>query len=143
MDTIQFLNPQSVATFFTRLVLGILFFMQGYDKIFTVKISEVIGTIRPSYRKLKLPDPVISFIAYFTSYVEMFCGMFLVLGLLKYFSLCLLGIDLIIVSFGMSLLNAVWNMELVFPRFILLLFLLAYPADYDVIMLQNLTSHFK
>ena len=143
MNTFQFLNPESIAPFFTRVILGILFFMQGYDKIFTITIRREIETIRPSYHKLKFPDAIIYFLTYFTSYIEFICGLFLIVGLLKYVSLYLLGVDLIIVSFGMSLLNPVWNMELVFPRFILLLFLLIYPAEYDVIMLQNLLAHFR
>jgi uncharacterized membrane protein YphA (DoxX/SURF4 family) len=143
MDTTQFLAPESIAPFLTRVLLGILFFIQGYDKIFNVKISSVIETIRPAYRKMKLPVFMIALSAYFTSYVEFTCGLLLIVGLLKYFSLYLLGIDLIIVSFGMSIINSVWNMELVFPRFLLLLFLLIYPAEYDVITLQHLLTHFK
>jgi putative oxidoreductase len=143
MDTTQFLAPESVAPLLTRVLLGILFFMQGYDKIFKIGIANVIETIRPAYRKMKLPDFMIAFSAYFTSFVEFACGLFLIVGLLKYVSLYLLGLDLIIVSFGMSAINSVWNMELVFPRFLLLLFLLIYPAEYDVIMLQNLLTHFR
>lgn len=143
MDTTQFLAPESIAPLFTRVLLGILFFMQGYDKIFTVKISNVIETIRPVYHKIRLPDFVIELTAYFTSYVEFTCGLLLLTGILKYFSLYLLGIDLIIVSFGMSIVNSVWNMELVFPRFLLLLFLFIYPEKYDVVTLQHLLTHLK
>ena len=143
MNSTQFLTPETIAPLFTRVLLGILFFMQGYDKIFNVKIVNVIETIRPAYHKMKLPNFIIVFTAYFTSYIEFIFGLFLMVGLLKYFSLYLLGVDLIIVTFGMSVINSVWNMELVFPRFLLLLFLLIYPAEYDVITLQNLLSHFK
>lgn len=143
MDVTTFLMPESAAPFLTRVLLGILFFIQGYDKIFNIKISNVIETIRPSYHKLKLPDFMIVLSAYFTSYIEFICGLFLMVGLMKYFSLYLLGVDLIIVSFGMSVINSVWNMELVFPRFLLLLFLLIYPAEYDVVTLQHLLAHFK
>jgi len=143
MNSTQFLTPETIAPLFTRVLLGILFFMQGYDKIFNVKIVNVIETIRPAYHKMKLPNFIIVFTAYFTSYIEFIFGLFLMVGLLKYFSLYLLGVDLIIVSFGMSVINSVWNMELVFPRFLLLLFLLIYPAEYDVITLQHLLAHLK
>ena len=86
---------------------------------------------------------MVKFSAYFTSYVEFICGFLLVVGFMKYFSLYLLGIDLIIVSFGMSVINPVWNMELVFPRFLLLLFLLIYPGEYDLISIDNLLTYLK
>src|SRR6185436_4763665 len=143
MDITLLLTSDTIAPFFTRVLLGILFFMQGYDKIFNVKISNVIETIRPPYHKLKLPGLMVKFSAYFTSYVEFICGFLLVVGFMKYFSLYLLGIDLIIVSFGMSVINLVWNMELVFPRFLLLLFLLIYPGEYDLISIDNLLTYLK
>src|SRR3954469_23354663 len=132
MNSTQLLTPETIAPLLTRVLLGILFFIQGYDKIFNIKIVNVIETIRPAYHKMKLPGFIIVLSAWFTSYIEFTCGLLLIVGLLKYFSLYLLGIDLIIVSFGMSVINSVWNMELVFPRFLLLLFLLIYPAEYDV-----------
>ena len=139
----EFILPENIAPFFARVLLGILFLMQGYDKIFHIKITNVVETIKPAYSKLKLPGFVITLGAYFTSYVELICGLFLITGLLKYFSLYLLGIDLLIVSFSMSVMNPVWNMQHVFPRFVLLLFLLIYPAEFDVITMRNLFSLFK
>lgn len=141
MYTTQLLSPESIASLFARVLLGVLFFMQGYDKIFKIKVAQVIETIRPTYQKMKLPGFLIVLVAYFTSYIEFICGLLLITGLLKYFSLYMLGIDLLIVSIGMSAINPVWNMELVFPRFLLLLFLLIYPYEYDVITLQNLFKH--
>lgn len=138
MFTSPFLAPETIASLLARVLLGTLFLIQGYDKIFNVKLVNVIETIRPSYQKIKMPDFIVTLSAYFTSYIEFVCGFFLVIGLMKYFSLYLLGIDLIIVSFGMSIINPVWNMELVFPRFLLLLFLLIYPAEFDIITIQNL-----
>jgi uncharacterized membrane protein YphA (DoxX/SURF4 family) len=143
MNSTQLLTPETIAPLLTRVLLGILFFIQGYDKIFNIKIVNVIETIRPAYHKMKLPGFIIVLSSWFTSYIEFTCGLLLIVGLLKYFSLYLLGIDLIIVSFGMSVINSVWNMELVFPRFLLLLFLLIYPAEYDVITLQHFLAHFK
>jgi hypothetical protein len=112
--------------------------MQGYDKIFNVKMNSVIQTISPSYIKLKIPNFLIIFVAYFTSYVEFFGGLFLFAGLFKYVSLYFLGIDLLIVSFGMSVLDPVWKMDIVLPRFILLIFLLVVPSSWDIYCLQNL-----
>src|SRR5689334_8573111 len=98
------IQPETIASLLARLLLGILFLFQGYDKVFVVKMRTVIETIEPSYRKIKLPGFMISLVAYFTSYVELLGGLFLIVGIFKYTSLYLLGADLIIVSIGMSLL---------------------------------------
>lgn len=132
------LVPYSIAPLLARVMLGILFVFQGYDKIFKIKISNVIETIKPSYYKFKFPHFLFVFIAGFTSYIEFCAGLFLTVGFMKYVSLYFLGIDLLIVSFGMSIINPVWNMDLVFPRFLILLFLLVYPAEYDTLTVDNL-----
>lgn len=143
MNSTQFLLPEAIAPLLARVLLGIIFAMQGYDKIFNVKIPMVIETIATIYETIKLPRFLIVCSAYLTSYIEFGCGLMLVVGIYKYTSLYLLGADLIFVSLGLAILNPVWDMKLVFPRFIILLFLLLYPAKYDVIMLQNLLLQLK
>ena len=134
----NYIPPMDAASFIARVFLGILFFVQGYDKIFKLKISGVVETIRPAYRKLKLPDGVITFTAYFTSIVEFVGGLLLIIGLFRYEAYYLLGLDLLIVCLGMSLVNALWDMQYVLPRLILLLFLLMLPVCYDHYALDTL-----
>ena len=131
------IDPHTVAIFLVRILLGILFFFQGFDKIFGVKMKAVIGAIEPSYQKIKLPPFMVVLVAYFTSFAELLGGLCLIAGVLKYASLYLLGVDLLIVSVGMSLLDPVWKMELVFPRFIMLVFVLVFPAHYDTLTLSH------
>jgi putative oxidoreductase len=130
--------PEHIAPLLVRLMLGLLFFAQGYDKVFHIGVSRVIETIRPSYRKLRLPSPLITLSAYFTSYVELAGGLLLITGLFKYFSLYLLGLDLIVVAFGFCILNPVWHMSQVFYRLALLVFLLVYPNELDTLTLSRL-----
>lgn len=130
------LPPESVAIFFSRVLLGVLFTLQGYDKVFSMGIKTVSQTIRPAYPRA--PYSFILFVAIFTSFVEFVGGIFLIAGLFKYYTLYILGIDLIIVSIGMSLVDPVWKMDIVFPRFLLLLFILIVPADYDILTLDKL-----
>ena len=137
------LPPQIIAPLLARVILGVLFLFQGIDKIFLVGVKEEITTIEPAYLKIKMPDFFIRLVAYFTSYAELIGGFLLIIGLFKCSALYLLGIDLFIVSVGMSLLNPVWKMDLVFPRLALLIFLLIYPASLDVITLQHLIQHFR
>ncbi len=139
-----FISPENFAPFFVRVLLGILFFGQGFEKVFKIKIHNVINTIRPDYSKLRMPSFIISAGAYITSYLELICGFFLIIGVFKYISLYLLACDLLIVTIGMSLLNSIWDMRHVFPRTLLLLFLLIYPAEKDTLVLQDVfTLWFK
>lgn len=132
------ITPESAAIFFARVLLGILFALQGYDKVFSMGIKTVVKTIQPSYSKARLPYPLIISAAVFTSFAELIGGLLLIVGLFKYYALYILGIDLIIVFIGMSLLDPVWKMDIVFPRTLLLLFILIFPADYDVFSLDNM-----
>jgi uncharacterized membrane protein YphA (DoxX/SURF4 family) len=134
-------HPISIAVLLARLLLGILFIFQGYDKIFKVGVKGVIQVIQPSYRLIKVPRMLVIFVAYFTSYIEFFCGFLVFIGLFKFTALYLLGIDLLIVSFGLALIDPLPKMENVFPRFILILILLIIPREYDVFSLHRLLMH--
>lgn len=135
------LGPSSVAVFLARILLGLLFLYQGADKIFSVKIRTVIETINPAYRKARLPGWLITTVAYFTSYVEFFGGILLILGLFKFATLYLLGIEMLIVAAGFSMVDAVWKMDVYFPRFALLIFILLCDPSTDVLLLDRLIRH--
>ena len=81
--------------------------------------------------------------AYFTSYVELIGGFFLIIGFLKYYSLYLLGINLLVASFAFSITKPMWDMQFVFPRILLLLFLLIVPSNWDVISVDYWISIIK
>jgi putative oxidoreductase len=132
------LHPQNIAPLLARLLLGVLFFSQGYDKVFRIGIPQVIETVAPAYRKLRMPGGIIRLSAYFTSWVELIGGLLLIAGLFKYGALYLLGADLLLVSLAFSLLNPVWDLHHVFYRFALLVFLLVYPAALDTVQLSAL-----
>lgn len=50
METIAIQN-EITAAFIARVFLGLLFFFQGYDAIFNVKIKNVIETYEGAFRK--------------------------------------------------------------------------------------------
>ncbi len=136
------LNPESVALFLARTLLAVLFIFQGYDKLFRIGPKEVSRSLFPSFQKFGIPFSVIKAGIWINAFVEFACGLFLLVGLLKYLSLTLLGINMLMVSVGMSLVNPVWDMKLVFPRFLLLLFVLLFPNEYDVLSLSGLLKTF-
>ncbi len=114
-----------------------LFLMQGYDKIFRMGMRTLIENIKAPFLNLGIPMVTIRVFALLTSSIELFAGLFLMLGLFKFVSLYALGIDLLIASFGMAIINPMWDMKHVFPRLILVSFLLLYPSVSDILALDH------
>lgn len=131
-------NPESVALFLARALLAVLFIFQGYDKFFRVGPKEVARSLYPSFQKFGFSAGLVHTAIWLNAFIEFTCGLFLLVGLLKYVSLTLIGLNMLVVSVGMSLINPVWDMKLVFPRFILLLIILLFPNEYDVLSLSYL-----
>jgi putative oxidoreductase len=129
------------AVFIARVFLGLVFFIQGFDKVFVVKMKNVIETFRFEFSNAPVPKSLYSITAYFTSYVELIGGALLVLGLFKSWALYALGIDLLIVAIGMGMLKPVWDMDNVFSRLVLMIFLLIVPSAWDVISFDYLMSY--
>lgn len=133
-----YLTNETALVFILRVILGILFFFQGYDKVFKVKMPGVIEFFKEESRHRPIPHFLLAVSAYFTSYVEFICGGLLILGLFKYAALYLLGLDLIIVCGAFSMLKPMWDMQLLFPRLILLGIVLFLPSAWDVLTLDYL-----
>ena len=131
-------NHQIVALLIARVFLGFLFFFQGYDSIFNVKIKNVIIVFNNTFSNKGIPKFLIIAGVWFTSYTELICGFLLILGLFEYIALYLLGINLIIASIAFSIDKPMWDMRYLFPRLILLLFLLMVPYSWDTISLDYL-----
>ena len=134
---------ETIAVLIARVILGILFFAQGYDKVFKVKPSGVIATFRAPFEARRVPGFAIAGAAYYTSYIELIGGLLLIIGLAKNFVLPLLGLDLILVAAGFSMMKPMWDMQYFFPRLALLIFLLVAPAGWDVLSADYLIKFFK
>lgn len=142
MQTI-FHNHEIAGVLIARVFLGLLFFFQGFDAIFRIKISGVLETIEEPLTRIRVPRFFILFGAYFTSYVELIGGFLLIIGFIKYYALYLLGIDIIIASIAFGIVKPMWDMQYVFPRLALLLFLLIIPSQWDVISVDYVWSVIK
>lgn len=121
-----------------RTFCGVIFLFQGYDKLFKVKISGVIETFRFEAQQKNVPSFLLTLAAYYTSYVEFFVGLLLIVGLFKNYALCALGFDLIMVAVAFSYMKPVWDMRNVFPRLILVALLLFMPTRWAYFSLDNL-----
>lgn len=110
----------SIAEVFIRCFLGILFLFQGYDKLFVVKIKNVVNAFHNETDRKHIPEFLLVFTSYFTSITEFFGGILLITGVLHQYTPILLAINLLIVAFAFSFLRPMWDMQHVFPRVVLL-----------------------
>jgi putative oxidoreductase len=124
-------TTRAAGTLFTRLLLGIIFLMQGYGKIFTYTVPKVYQLFFVDFEKTFLPKWLIWGTAYYTSYAELICGLLLIIGLFRNCALYLLAADLLIVSFGHGLMEPIWDLQHVIPRALLLIALLLVPQQWD------------
>lgn len=131
------------AVLVVRVFLGLLFFWQGYDKIFRLKVKNVVESIHTPLAQHGVPEFVSKIGAYFTSYVELICGATLILGFATYWSLYLLSFDLLFAAFAFSIVEPIWDMKHIFPRLVLLVFLLITPSQWDVISIDYAWSLIK
>ena len=98
---------------------------------FKVKINGVVNAFLDEAEHHHIHRPMVTLIAYYTSLVEFVCGITLVLGLFTDYSLYLLGLDLLLAAFAFSLVQPMWDMKHLFPRFILVITLLLFPAEWN------------
>jgi uncharacterized membrane protein YphA (DoxX/SURF4 family) len=124
-------TSRAAGMLFTRVVLGIIFIMQGYGKIFTYTVPKVYNMFFKDFEATFLPKWLIWSTAYFTSYIELSCGFLLIIGLFREYALYFLAVDLLIVSFGHGILEPIWDLQHVISRAILLITLLLVPRQWD------------
>ncbi len=124
-----------------RLILGFIFLMQGFGKVFTWGVEKFyhMDFFYDTYKDL-LPAPVIHFTAYYTSYVELVGGFLVVIGLKRDYALYGLASVLVIVTFGHGLADPIWDLSHVMPRTILLVGLLLLPKEWDKFSLDHLLT---
>jgi putative oxidoreductase len=114
-----------------RLLLGFLFFFQGYGKVFKFGVDNVYNNFfKKTYQDL-LPDFVNIGTAYFTSYVELIAGFLLIIGLKRDWALYALAAVLVIVTFGHGLAEPIWDASHVLVRAVFLIPLLLLPKEWD------------
>lgn len=136
------INNEAILVFILRVILGLLFFFQGYDKVFKVKTPGVLDFFKSELGNIKIPDPVLKLSTYYTSYVEFICGALLIIGLFTKYALYLLGFDLILVVGAFSLIKPMWDMQLLFPRLVLLSILLYLPEEWNIISADHILKYF-
>lgn len=118
-----------IAELLLRLFAGVLFLFQGYDKLFKVKMSNVIETFLPDAKQNNIPKPLVVIVAYFTSFAELIGGLLLLFGFMTNYALYVLSVDLLLVAFSFSFVQAMWDLKFVFPRLAIVTTLLLLPEN--------------
>ena len=128
---------ESIGILFARVFLGLLFFFQGYDAVFNVKIKNVINNYESAFENKGIPKIMTITGAWFTSLAELIGGFLLIVGLFRYYALYLLGVDLLIASVAFGIATPMWDTRHVFPRIVILTILLLVPAEIDILNLDS------
>jgi len=129
---------QNIAHLLTRLLLGFIFLMQGFGKVFKIGVDNVYnGFFKGQFEEL-LPDFLLLFTAYYTSYIELLGGLLLIIGFKTNWTLYALGSVLVIVTFGHGLAETIWDMQHMMYRAILLITLLVFPTSWDRFSMDGL-----
>ena len=131
MDASKVPLNYTAAVFFTRVLLGLIFFMQGFGKVFTWGVEGVYQNAFQSFETTFLPVFLLKLTAYYTSYVELVGGFLLIIGLFRNYALYALASVLLIVTFGHGLQSPIWDLQHVIFRSILLIPLFLVPDTWD------------
>lgn len=127
-----FMESEPFTLLLCRLLLGVLFLFQGYEKIFKFKISGVESVYKADLVKRGIPAFLIRPSIFISSWLEFLGGIMLIPGLFTYVTLGVLGINLIGAAVAFSMARPMWDMQYFFPRFALLIFLLIAPHTWNV-----------
>ena len=127
------IHGRTWAIFIARTILGLIFFMAGQWKVFTLSpIGHARRWFTEPYADTFLPMWSLWTVGTIIPFVEFVAGALLLVGLWTRPALLALGGVLIIVTFGHLLANPMFEFHThVIPRTALLLFVLTMPASDD------------
>jgi putative oxidoreductase len=134
------INNLHIAELLIRLFAGILLIFQGYDKLFRIGIPGVIDVFKTDAQNKHIPLPLISGLAWYSSFTEFFGGLLLITGFCTSYALYALGIDLILVAIAFTYMETMWDMKHVFPRLVLVSTLLLLPPESRTISIDHLIN---
>src|SRR5690348_9879805 len=125
----QYLIP--MITLLVRVVLGMLFFMQGFDKLFRIKIAAVIDATSTPGMERMFGKNILKAAAGLSSWVELLAGALLMLGFQREAALIFLAADMLVIGIIFTLMKPMWDMQFYFPRLAMLVFLAIVPPGWD------------
>jgi len=121
-----------------RLITGILFFIQGYDKLFVLGINKVTEPFVYPFAGKNISRKTLHISILLSSLVEFAGGFMLIAGLFRDVALMLLLFNMTCVAAGFSMIRPMWDMQYYFPRLLLILLILLLPPGWDPWRLDTL-----
>jgi uncharacterized membrane protein YphA (DoxX/SURF4 family) len=79
----EILSLEHFAALIPRLFLGMLFFFQGFDALFSVGLRQIGETYRNAFEEKGIPNFITSTGILFTTFTELFGGLLLILGIYR------------------------------------------------------------
>jgi thiosulfate dehydrogenase (quinone) large subunit len=134
------LDGWSWAVFFTRWVLGLIFLMAGWWKVFDLGPAEHARRyfLQEGFVHSWIPVWLLWAVGVTVPFVELVAGGLVCLGLRRRESLLALGAILVIVTYGHLLLEPLYSITgHIFVRLALLVFVLAAPPGRDVLSVDH------
>jgi uncharacterized membrane protein YphA (DoxX/SURF4 family) len=120
------------AIFFARAVVGLIFFMAGVWKVFTLGPAGHVRRYFLPFQDTFLPTWSLWAVGFTIPFVELIAGALVIIGLLTRPALISLGCVLVIVTFGHLLHGPLYAFhEHVIPRLALVLLVLLLPREWD------------
>ena len=132
------LHMDSIAIALVRISLGVIFFFQAYDKIFTVGLKGFTDTVIQGMSKSKVPRAFIKVSSFISSYIELVGGILLIFGLFLPLIYFIMALNLVMVILSFSYMQPLWDMKHVFPRMAMLVFLMLMPLESDIYTLVSI-----
>lgn len=133
------------AHFLTRMLLGLLFFMAGWFKVFSLgALVHAEEYFVQGYSDTWIPTWLLWAMGFIIPFIELVCGALLILGFRVRECLSVLGVLLILVTYGHLLAEPLHDMTThILPRAALILVLLILPRSHDRLSLDALISRPK
>ncbi len=124
---------RSWALLFARLILGLIFFMVGFYKVFQIgPIEHAHNLFIEPYSKTFLPTWMLWIVGIIIPFIELVAGAFVILGFRIREALISIGFVLVIVTFGHLLKEPFYEFHThVIPRLALMIFILVLPSEDD------------
>jgi uncharacterized membrane protein YphA (DoxX/SURF4 family) len=123
-------NNPAFGLFFLRTLLGAIFLMQGWGKVFQFGIWGVYENFFKPFEAM-LPKPLLVAVLLFTTFSELLGGALLLLGWLRWWTYRVLAVVLLVVSLGHGLESPIWDLQHVLFRAAILAPLFFLPEEWD------------
>jgi len=136
-DSETVLTARSWSVFFARVILGLLFLMSGWFKIFEMGVvNHALQMFVEAYADYWIPQWLLWVTGFVIPYLEVAAGLLLVIGLRTKTAALTVGFILVLVTYGHLLQEPFFDVSThIFPRTFLLLFVL-YLTDKDTLSID-------